>query len=435
MGFSKILSRFVNVSLIFVFNVTVFAQSEIYDDCANALELCPNSLVNVNNIGATKLQFPNSADVFPPSFCFTANNTIWLKFNTNELGGFVQINLSNLVFQTETSQGTEIQATMLEATIPCDASTYTPVGNCQSGTTANFILSANLLPLKTYYVVLNGSSSGAGITKAAEFSADVVLNGVGVIRAVPAISIVSDKDTICRDELITFSTELFNCPDSGLYNWYINDVLVAKTIDTFFRTSAFRKGDLIKVTNSCYTNCIEYPENSLNNIEVIEFLVDAGPDQQIAYGETTMLTGITSVTSFIWSPNDAIAGIKTLNPKVNPVETQTYFLTGDSLGCSFSDAVTIKVGYKLEITNSFTPNNDGSNDTWMIPGLVNYPNCLVEIYDRWGQLVFTATGYNDEKAWDGKKNGKALNESTYYYVIHWRDNDDNVSRGTVTIIR
>lgn len=435
MGFSKILSHFVNVSLIFVFNVAVFAQSEIYDDCSNALELCPNKSVTVNNINATKLQFPNSADVFPGSFCFSANNTIWLKFYSNEFGGMSQIDFSNLIFETSIGQDNEIQATILEATIPCDASTYTQIGNCENGTGSNFTLTANLQASKTYYLVLNGDLSGTGITKAAEFTVDAILSGPGVNRTAPSITIVADKDTMCRDELITFSSQLFNCPDSSFYNWFINDVLVAKTIDTFFVTSAVRKGDVVKVTNSCYLTCSEFPETSINTIEVIEFPLDAGPDQQIDYGEKTQLTGMTNVSNFVWSPNTAIAGINTLNPVVNPTVSTTYFLTGDSLGCSYSDEVFVKVGYNLEITNSFTPNEDGYNDKWFIPGLVNYPNCLVEIYDRWGQLVFTSSGYNDEKAWDGKKNGKALNESTYYYVIHWRDNDDNVSRGTVTIIR
>ena len=91
--------------------------------------------------------------------------------------------------------------------------------------------------------------------------------------------------------------------------------------------------------------------------------------------------------------------------------------------------------FYLQILNTFSPNNDGINDTWIIPGIELYPNCLVEIYTRWGQMIYSATSYNESKAWDGKKGGKAASESVYYYVIRLRDADDHVFRGTISVIR
>jgi gliding motility-associated-like protein len=426
---------FVNVLLISVFPFFGKAQAPIYDDCTKAYELCPNTPAIVNNINATKLQFPGSPDVFPATFCFTANNTIWLKFYTNEDGGFGQIAFSNLVFENEIGQDNQIQATILEAGAPCDASTYTQIGNCESGTSSNFSLSANFLPLKTYYVVLNGDFSGVGITKAAEFTVEAFLTGPGVLRPTPIITIQADKDTICRDEIVTFTTSLQQCPDSTVYSWFINNVLVGKTIDTIFQTSAVTKGAVITVSNACYQNCTVYPEASINTIEVIEFPVSAGEDKELIFGESVVLDGFTTVQNFVWSPTSFLVGKNYLNPTVNPPESTSYFLTADSLGCKFTDEVFVKVSLDLVITNTFTPNADGSNDKWEIPGLVNFPNCLIEVYDRWGQLVYEATGYNEEKAWDGKKSGKALAESVYYYVIHLRNSNETQLRGTITLMR
>ena len=87
------------------------------------------------------------------------------------------------------------------------------------------------------------------------------------------------------------------------------------------------------------------------------------------------------------------------------------------------------------IKNSFTPNEDGYNDTWEIPALIQYPNCLVQIFDRWGQMVFTSIGYNEKKAWNGKINGKLADASVFYYSIDLRNGDDKLIKGSVSLIK
>ncbi len=69
----------------------------------------------------------------------------------------------------------------------------------------------------------------------------------------------------------------------------------------------------------------------------------------------------------------------------------------------------------VTIPNAFTPNGDGINDLWNIPQLIDYPNCLVSVYSRYGNLVFQARGYS--KPWDGTFNGSIVPAGTYYYRI------------------
>jgi gliding motility-associated-like protein len=69
----------------------------------------------------------------------------------------------------------------------------------------------------------------------------------------------------------------------------------------------------------------------------------------------------------------------------------------------------------LFIPNAFTPNGDGVHDLWEISGLERFSNLSVEIFNRWGQIVYKSTG--TYKPWDGTKNGVMLPVSTYYYVI------------------
>jgi gliding motility-associated-like protein len=70
----------------------------------------------------------------------------------------------------------------------------------------------------------------------------------------------------------------------------------------------------------------------------------------------------------------------------------------------------------------FTPNGDGINDAWVIQGLENYPNNVVKVYNRSGNEVFSANGYQND--WEGffKDNSKKLPAGSYYYVISLGDN-------------
>jgi gliding motility-associated-like protein len=84
----------------------------------------------------------------------------------------------------------------------------------------------------------------------------------------------------------------------------------------------------------------------------------------------------------------------------------------------------------------FTPNGDGINDTWFISNTLNYPNLLVMVYNRWGQIVYQHKGLYEP--WDGKSIlGLPVDDATYYFVIYEdaSDKSSGVSKGSVTIIR
>ncbi|MCE3295429.1 MAG: hypothetical protein K0R65_1143 [Crocinitomicaceae bacterium] len=430
-GISNSKKHFVNVSLILF--LAFFGRSqEAYNNCAQALEICPGVPVQVNNIDANATVCVPCEDNF--SSCIPPNNSIWMKFRTNAAGGAVQVDFTNPVFQINPGQDVRMQATILFAGAPCDGTTYV-IQDCFLNAPGNFSLSANLLPLTTYYVAMDGSMNGTGITIPAEFTVDVSLSGPGVEHpATPSIN-MDFSGNYCKNQMATFVAHLDNCPDSAAYEWFINDVLVAVTQDSIFQTAVLNNNDVVSVSNSCYGLCTVHPVYATPPLFVFDFVVDAGPDFKINYGTNVGLVGTTDAEDFYWSPPHSLSNPTILDPVAFPTETTTYYLTGELNGCSKTDAMTVTVGVTLEITNTFTPNEDGSNDTWEIPGLLNYPNCFVQIFDRWGQQVYNATGYNEKKAWDGTKSGKKLNEGVYYYTIELRDGSDDVLTGYLNLIR
>lgn len=85
----------------------------------------------------------------------------------------------------------------------------------------------------------------------------------------------------------------------------------------------------------------------------------------------------------------------------------------------------------ITIPNVFTPNGDGLNDTFTIPGLDRFEANELTIFNRWGSTVYEKKGYKNE--WDGSQ----LNEGTYFYLLKIKTagNKWEVYKGYVTIIR
>ena len=69
----------------------------------------------------------------------------------------------------------------------------------------------------------------------------------------------------------------------------------------------------------------------------------------------------------------------------------------------------------IDIVELFTPNGDGTNDTWQVKEIDRYPNSHVWIYTRSGKLVFESQPYRNN--WAGQYEGTNLPEGSYYYRI------------------
>lgn len=425
--------RAMRFTVIFLLMLNALSQTagaqEVYDNCINALELCPNETYSVNNISANATSCVNCEDDF--NFCFDAQNSVWFTLTSNAVGGLVNVNFTNLIFETNPGQDTELQAALILATSPCDAGTYTQLGTCFSNETGNFTLNANLAPLTSYYLVVDGDNNGPGITDPAECRFDLSISGVGVDRNLSTLSISQSTENACLGELITFNASTLMCPNTGSFQWYVNDVLVAISSDSIYQTTSIEDGDIVSVITTCYAGCPDTLEASANPISVYTIDVDAGNDVSVPAGTSLNLSGSTSAPIYSWSPDFAVSDPNILNPIVSPGETTTFTLTAQENGCTRSDYVTISIDQDLFIPNTFSPNQDQVNDSWIIEGIEKYPDNLVSIYTRWGQRVFQTTAYSSIKNWDGEEHL----EGVYYYVIELNDGSGIELKGTLTLLR
>jgi gliding motility-associated-like protein len=154
------------------------------------------------------------------------------------------------------------------------------------------------------------------------------------------------------------------------------------------------------------------------------------------------------VDSVIWAPMNDIRSFPNGDPftiLVKPLETTVFSVVViDEDGCVGTDDIEIVIdkNRNVYVPNIFSPNDDGRNDFFEIaigPGveIVNY----MQVYDRWGELLFEAEDFlpelNNSVKWDGTFGGKRMNPGAYVYLIEVQFVDGTVLlyRGTVSLVR
>ena len=186
-------------------------------------------------------------------------------------------------------------------------------------------------------------------------------------------------------------------------------------------------------------NCNSSNSASIRIFSHQDIRLQAAALHTIQYGEQINLAATASLAAgqdytIDWSPKKGLSSYNTLNPIASPAENTTYTLTvsyGDK--CVQTIVVTIVVLKSVELPNTFSPNNDGINDTWVIKGLGNYPGSSLSVFNRYGILLYRSTPQS--ASWDGTYRGKQMPAGAYFYVAVINDENRSVYKGIITILR
>lgn len=164
-------------------------------------------------------------------------------------------------------------------------------------------------------------------------------------------------------------------------------------------------------------------------------LVNAGPDRISIKNLPVTIYGSVSgeLPVYYWNPSSYLDDKNLLTPTASPISDITYTLFATSAyGCKNNDVMRMKVVDGIFVPNAFTPNNDGKNDRWRIPYLDPFLGASVNVYNRFGQLVYHA----EDKVvdWDGSFKGFPQPAGAYVYSIKFKTGYPNM-KGTILIIR
>jgi gliding motility-associated-like protein len=118
----------------------------------------------------------------------------------------------------------------------------------------------------------------------------------------------------------------------------------------------------------------------------------------------------------------------TPNPKYYGKDQFTYRVCDNGTPSQCAEAtVTIRVDRTADILvyEGISPNGDNWNEYLEIEDIDMFPRNKVSIYNRWGNLVYEETGYNNQdRVWKGTANrghlvgGDQLPDGTYFYIIN-----------------
>ena len=210
--------------------------------------------------------------------------------------------------------------------------------------------------------------------------------------------------TILYSYLWTDSTTNQNLTGAS-FGWYsveVTDVQNCLTKEVFFID---QPDDIILSSTVFQTTCRDNEDGSI----------------------TVYVEGGTPDYDYLWSTNEVTETIYNLAPGIYTIEVM------DEHGCIKSDTLILNQSEIdcIQPPTAFTPDGDGINDTWILENINNYENATVQVFNKWGNLLYeTNGGYTP---WNGYYNGKRLPSATYYYIINL-NNEDVPYTGPITIV-
>lgn len=146
---------------------------------------------------------------------------------------------------------------------------------------------------------------------------------------------------------------------------------------------------------------------------------------------------------YTWTENNVVIDGQTLDSiRIQPAEdgVYSYIVTAvDVNGCTgTAGPVNVEVIRCIQFPNAFSPDGDGTNDTFGGLVLLGGEVDIIEftVYNRWGQKVFEAS--EGKTTWDGTVDGKDAPSDVYVFYLRYRlpnGAEQTPVKGEVTLLR
>ena len=262
---------------------------------------------------------------------------------------------------------------------------------------------------------------------------------IAVVQPI-TVSLSATADTLCIGE-----SKQLEVSGAAFYNWTPATGLSDPTIgNPIASPSATTDYTIIGYSDSsgCFTDTtqLRVTVGQLPEFQITDSLVTLNAGSSYPIG----LSVSPDVVSMSWTPAYGLSCDNCLQPVAHPTISTTYTATAYTLlGCYVQDQIRIEVicdNSNVYIPNTFSPNNDGHNDYFSVRGTGLFTVKKMQLFNRWGTLVFSKNNLapSDERSgWDGTYAGQVQQSDVYVYVIEIQCENGTILtyKGNVTLLR
>ncbi|WP_306353267.1 gliding motility-associated C-terminal domain-containing protein [Flavobacterium sp. '19STA2R22 D10 B1'] len=414
-------------------STTPLVSGIYYGALVNAITGCESSIRLVITVTVTDAATPTTTDT-TQDFCQDSNPTV----------ANIQVNQSNVVWYSTPTGGTALASN----TLLIEGTYYAALVDATTGCESSIRLAVVVNFFDQTNAVITGGDGSACVFEQVTYTTTAGMSDY--VWVVDGGTVISGGSTV--DNTITISWTNIGAASVSVSYTNVNgcnndtfgtlDLTVATCSDITITKTVDNPTPLID-DNVVFTIKV----NNVGSGQFINLVVTELLPNGYAFVSASTSTGTYNQLSGFWSIPTLNAGqTATLTVTVKVLPTGEYLNTASittstpvDLNGDNNEASATVDPLCLIVYNEFTPNGDGSNDNFKIDCIEKYPDNTLEIFNRYGNLVYKTRGYTNN--WQGTINVKDaiigndnnLPTGTYYYVL---DTGDGITKkGWVYIMR
>lgn len=307
--------------------------------------------------------------------------------------------------------------------IPIQASgassyTWSPSSSLNISTGPSVIASPTVT---TVYTVIAESANGCSNASAPK-TVTVTVSPTPVIMLVSSIS----GDSLCLGQTVTISVS----GSAMTYTWSngmsSQSITVTPTVSTVYDVISTNASGC-KASGSLYLVVVDPATLNLTLLNYqVSTAINTPVSSNVSVGALPNTPGMITITQNPMHGSAVISnGIIVYTPATNYDGTDTVYYSMCDMHCNTvckTAKLIITIDSEVLVPGMLSPNGDGVHDDFYIRGLSKYADPELVIFNRWGNVVYSAKPYNND--WHGqsssgsmKLTGNEVLDGTYYYLL------------------